>query len=144
MKQLSMVVLESLRLYGPAITSSREALEEVKVGDMVVPKGTNILVFITAIHRDKEIWGEDAHEFKPKRFEGGVSEACKYPQAYLPFGLGTRICAGQNFALTQANMALVLLLANFSFSISPNYRHSPFYKFVMFPQYGAPLLVTKL
>ncbi|KAI9108116.1 hypothetical protein K1719_020989 [Acacia pycnantha] len=144
MKQLSMVVQESLRLYGPAITSSRKALEEVKVGDMVVPKGTNILVFITAIHRDREIWGEDADEFKPERFEGGVSEACKYPQAYLPFGLGTRICAGQNFALIEANMALVLLLANFSFSISPNYRHSPCYKLVLFPQYGAPLLVTKL
>ncbi|KAK4268366.1 hypothetical protein QN277_025034 [Acacia crassicarpa] len=144
MKQLSMVVQESLRLYGPAITASREALEEVKVGDMVVPKGTNILVFIAAIHRDREIWGEDADEFKPERFEGGVSEASKYPQAYLPFGLGTRICAGQNFALIQANIALVLLLANFSFSMSPNYRHSPFYKLVLFPQYGAPLLVSKL
>ncbi|XP_028776373.1 cytochrome P450 714A1-like [Neltuma alba] len=144
MKQLSMVIQESLRLYGPGITTSREALEETKVGDMVVPKGTNILVFITAMHRDREIWGEDADEFKPERFERGVSEACKYPQAYLPFGLGSRICAGQNFAIIEAKIALILLLANFRFSVSPNYRHSPFYKLVLFPKYGAPLLVTKL
>ncbi|XP_054782556.1 cytochrome P450 714A1-like [Prosopis cineraria] len=144
MKQLSMVIQESLRLYGPGITTSREALEELKVGDMVVPKGTNILVFITAMHRDTEIWGEDANEFKPERFERGVSEACKYPQAYLPFGLGSRICAGQNFALIEAKIALILLLSKFSFSVSPNYRHCPFYKLVLFPKYGAPLMVTKL
>ena len=139
-----MVVQESLRLYGPGVSSSREALEELKVRDMVVPKGTNILVFIAAMHRDKEIWGEDADEFKPERFGGGVSEACMYPQAYMPFGYGPRICLGQHFAIIETKLALVLLLSKFSFSMSPNYRHSPFYKLVLFPKYGAPLLVTKL
>ncbi|XP_054782760.1 cytochrome P450 714A1-like [Prosopis cineraria] len=144
MKQLSMVIQESLRLYGPAITTAREAIKKVKVGEMVVPKGTNILVFITAMHRDPEIWGEDANEFKPERFEGGVSNACKYPQAYLPFGIGSQICLGQYFAIIEAKIALILLLSNFSFSISPSYRHCPFYKLALNPKYGAPLLVTKL
>lgn len=139
-----MVVQESLRLYAPGIRISRETFEDVKVGDMVVPKGTNLWVFITAIHRDKEIWGEDADEFKPERFERGVSEACKYPQAYLPFGLGTRMCIGPKFSIIEAKIALILLLSNFSFSISPNYRHCPFYNLVLSPKYGAPLLVTKL
>ncbi|XP_028793575.1 cytochrome P450 714C2-like [Neltuma alba] len=141
---LSMVIQETLRLYGPGIRVSREAFEEVKVGDMVVPKGTYVSVFISAIHREKEMWGEDADEFKPERFERGVSEACKYPQAYLPFGLGNRICVGQKFSITEAKIALTLLLSNFSFSLSPNYRHSPFYNLVLSPKYGAPLLVTKL
>ena len=99
---------------------------------------------MTVIHRDKEIWGEDADEFKPERFEGGVFEACKYPRAYMPFGYGPRICLGQHFAIVEAKIALVHLLSKFSFSISPNYRHYPFYKLVLFPKYGAPLLVTKL
>ncbi|XP_054814073.1 cytochrome P450 714A1-like [Prosopis cineraria] len=144
MKQLSMVIQESLRLYGPGIRVSREALKEVKIGDIVVPKGTHVWVFITAIHRDKEIWGEDADKFKPERFQRGVSEACNNPHAYLPFGLGNRICLGQKFAIIEAKIALIHLLANFSFALSPNYRHCPCFNLVLLPKYGAPLMVTKL
>ncbi|XP_028808562.1 cytochrome P450 714A1-like [Neltuma alba] len=144
LKQLTMVIQESLRLYPPGLTAPREALEDIKIGEVVVPKGTNIWVFILALHRDPEIWGEDAAKFRPERFEGGVSEACKYPQAYLPFGHGSRICVGQNFALIEAKIILCLLLSNFSFSISPNYRHFPSFKMLLMPKYGAPLLVTKL
>ncbi|XP_028776302.1 cytochrome P450 714A1-like [Neltuma alba] len=144
LKQLTMVIQESLRLYPPGLTAPREALEDIKIGGVVVPKGTNIWVFILALHRDPEIWGEDAAKFRPERFEGGVSEACKHPQAYLPFGHGSRICVGQNFALIEAKIILCLLLSNFSFSISPNYRHFPSFKMMLMPKYGAPLLVTKL
>ncbi|XP_054824507.1 cytochrome P450 714A1-like [Prosopis cineraria] len=144
MDKLQKMKQESLRLYGPGTRVTREALEEVKVGGLVVPKGTHIWVFISAMQRDIEIWGEDANEFKPERFEGCVSEACKYPQAYLPFGFGSRICIGQKFAIIEAKVSLILLLANFSFSISPNYSHCPSVKFVLFPKYGAPLLVTKI
>ncbi|KAI9108140.1 hypothetical protein K1719_021013 [Acacia pycnantha] len=144
LKQLTMVIQESLRLYPPGLVASREALEDMKIGEMVVPKGTNIWVIVPAMHRDAEIWGEDVNEFKPKRFEGGISEACKYPQAYLPFGLGSRICVGQNFALIEAKIILSLLLSKFSVSISPNYRHCPSFKILLMPKYGAPLLVSKL
>lgn len=144
LKQLTMVIQESLRLYSPGIITSREALEDIKIGEVVVPKGTNIWIFMLALHRDAEIWGEDADEFRPERFEGGVAEACKYPQAYLPFGFGSRICVGQNFALMEVKIMLSLLLSNFSFSISPNYRHCPCFKMLLMPKYGAPLIVTKL
>ncbi|XP_054817829.1 cytochrome P450 714A1-like [Prosopis cineraria] len=144
LKLLTMVIQECLRLYSPGIVVSREALEEIKLGELVVPKGTIIQFFIQALHRDADIWGQDATEFKPERFLGGVSEACKNPNAYIPFGVGSRICLAQNFALTEAKIMLSLLLSNFSFSISPNYRHFPSYKMLLKPKYGAPILVTKL
>ncbi|KAF7819943.1 cytochrome P450 714A1-like [Senna tora] len=144
LKSLTMVIQESLRLYGPAVTASREALEEMKVGELVVPKGVNMWFFIPSLHRDPQIWGEDACEFKPERFAGGVSEACKYPQAYIPFGFGSRICLGQNFAVIQAKIILSLMLSRFSFSVSPNYRHSPAYRMLLVPKFGAPLIVTNL
>ena len=139
-----MVIQESLRLFPPGLTVAREALEDLKIGEIVVPKGTNIWVLIYEMHRDVEIWGEDSDEFKPERFEGGISEACKYPQVYVPFGFGSRICVGQNFALVEAKIILSLLLCNFSFSISPNYGHCPSYTMLLMPKYGAPLLVTTL
>ena len=143
--QLTMVIQECLRLFSPGIIVSREALEDIKLGEsLVVPKGTIIQFFIQALHRDPDIWGQDATEFKPERFLGGVSDACKNPNAYIPFGVGSRICLGQNFALIEAKIMLSILLSNFSFSISPNYRHFPSYKMLLKPKYGAPILVTKL
>ncbi|XP_061375493.1 cytochrome P450 714A1-like, partial [Gastrolobium bilobum] len=144
LKTLTMVIQESLRLYGPAVIASREALAEMKVGELVLPKGINMWFLIPALHRDPDNWGPDANEFKPERFEGGVSAACKYPQAYIPFGFGSRICLGQNFAMMEIKVVLCLLLSNFSFSLSPNYNHCPVYKMLLMPKYGVRLLVSKL
>ncbi|KAI9103615.1 hypothetical protein K1719_023238 [Acacia pycnantha] len=58
LKQLTMVIQESLRLYPPGLTTAREALEDMKIGEMVVPKGTNIWGLVPAMHGDIEIWGD--------------------------------------------------------------------------------------
>jgi PHYB activation tagged suppressor 1 len=49
-----------------------------------IPKDVGILVPIMKIHRSPKYWGDDAHEFKPERFE---KEEIKkiHPYAYLPF-----------------------------------------------------------
>ncbi|KAG4925416.1 hypothetical protein JHK87_050956 [Glycine soja] len=144
LKALTMVIQESLRLYGPAVTTARGVLAEMKLGKHVLPKGINMWLYIPALHRDPDNWGPDAREFKPERFAGGVSAACKYPQAYIPFGLGSRICLGQNFALLEIKEALCLLLSNFSFAVSPNYHHCPQYRMLLTPKYGMRLLVSKV
>ncbi|MBX1782093.1 cytochrome P450, partial [Campylobacter coli] len=43
------------------------------------------------------------HGFNPSRFEGEYKK-----DAYLPFGVGERICIGQGFAMQEA----ILILAN--------------------------------
>ncbi|KAK7266926.1 hypothetical protein RIF29_19587 [Crotalaria pallida] len=144
LKSLTMVIQESLRLYGPAVTVSREALADVKLGEFVLPKGIKVWLFITALHRDPDNWGPDACEFKPERFAGGVAAACKYPQSYMPFGLGSRICLGQNLSMVEIKVVLCLLLSNFSFAPSPNYQHCPVYRMVLVPKYGLKLLVSKV
>ncbi|KAJ1407194.1 Cytochrome P450 [Sesbania bispinosa] len=76
LKTLTMVIQESLRLYGPAVTTSREVLTEMKLGELVLPKGINMWLFFPALHRDPDNWGPNASEFKPERFVDGVSAAC--------------------------------------------------------------------
>ena len=142
--QLMMVIQESIRLYGPAVITAREAFSDIKLGGFVVPKGVHIWSLIPAMHRDPENWGLDALEFKPERFAHGISKACKYPQAYIPFGYGSRLCPGQNFAMLQLKVVLSLILSNFSFTLSPDYCHSPVYKMLLTPQHGVRLLITKL
>ncbi|KAM5560774.1 cytochrome P450 714A1-like [Rosa sericea] len=143
-KTLTMVILESLRLYGPGVIAAREARTNMKLGDLDVPEGIHMWVFYPALHRDSENWGPDANEFKPERFANGVSESCKYPQAYMPFGFGTRLCIGQTFAMLQLKIVLSLILSKYSFSLSPNYRHSPVYKMLLLPEHGIRLIVRRV
>ncbi|KAF7816584.1 cytochrome P450 714A1-like [Senna tora] len=144
LKTVTMVIQETLRLYPPAAFVSREAYEDVQIGNIKVPKGVCLWTLIPTLHRDPEIWGADANEFKPERFSEGVSKACKFPQAYVPFGLGTRLCLGKNFAMVQLKVVLALIISNFSFSLSPSYTHSPAYRMIVEPGHGVYILIRKI
>lgn len=142
--QLTMVIYETLRLYSPVPVMSREALNDIQLGDMYIPKGANVWAFVLALHTDPQVWGEDAYEFNPARFENGIAGACKFPHLYMPFGMRYRSCLGQNLAMFELKITLALLLINFSFSHSPNYCHSPAFRFIIEPEHGINLLVKKL
>ncbi|KAK8681233.1 hypothetical protein V6N13_053640 [Hibiscus sabdariffa] len=144
MKQLTMVIQESLRLYPPVAVVSREALEDLKFREISVPKGVNIWIMVLALHTDPEIWGKEAYTFDPNRFAKGIAGACKLPQAYMPFGVGPRVCLGQNLAMVELKLVISLLVSNFAFSLSPNYTHSPVLRLVIEPENGVHLLVKKL
>lgn len=141
--QLTMVIHESLRLYPPVPMVSREALQDLQFGDIHVPKGVNIWTMLVTLQQDPEIWGPDAFVFNPQRFANGVSGSCKLPHVYMPFGVGPRVCLGQNFAMAELKILLAVLLSNFSFSLSPKYRHFPVQKLVVKPEYGVNLLVRR-
>ncbi|XLU23276.1 hypothetical protein S245_059342 [Arachis hypogaea] len=144
LKTVNMVIHEVLRLYPPAAFVSREAYEDIQIGDINVPKGVCLWTLIPTLHRDPENWGQDSNEFKPERFKEGVSQACKFPQAYVPFGLGPRLCLGRNFAMVQLKVVLALIISKFSFSLSPSYSHSPAYRMIVEPGHGVYIIIKKL
>ncbi|WJZ97390.1 hypothetical protein VitviT2T_015998 [Vitis vinifera] len=144
MKLLKMVIQEVLRLYPGVAFVSRQTLKDVKLGDILVPKGVNIWIWIPALHQDPELWGSDAEKFNPERFANGISGACKSPNAYIPFGVGTRMCPGQNLAITEMKILFTIILSHFSLSISPNYLHSPRLNLLLEPEYGVNLIIRKI
>ncbi|TKA72875.1 hypothetical protein B0A55_06648 [Friedmanniomyces simplex] len=73
-----------------------------------IPAQTDVNYSIHVMHRRKDLWGEDAEEFKPERWSGR-----KPGWEYLPFNGGPRICIGQQFALTEASYVTVRLLQRF-------------------------------
>ncbi|KAK7056385.1 hypothetical protein VNI00_002939 [Paramarasmius palmivorus] len=82
MSYLGAVLKESLRFHPVAVYLHREASEDdvlplskpivTKTGDILtelpVPRGTRAAISIAAYNRNKELWGEDAHEFRPERW----------------------------------------------------------------------------
>ncbi len=60
------------------------------------------------MHHRTDLWGADADEFRPERWEKR-----KPGWDYLPFNGGPRICIGQQFALTEITYVVVRMLQRF-------------------------------
>ncbi|KAF9597159.1 hypothetical protein IFM89_016147 [Coptis chinensis] len=116
----------------------------MKLGEVILPPGTEIALQTLLVHRDLGLWGEDAEEFNPERFSGGVSKATKNPVSFFPFDWGPRICLGQSFALIESKMAIAMILQCFSFELSSTYVHAPYTVITLQPQHGAQLILHKL
>ncbi|KAI0466102.1 cytochrome P450 52E2 [Xylaria cf. heliscus] len=111
MRYLNWVLKEALRLNPPVATNMREAVRDTVLprgggldgkSPVFVRKGMNVRYIPWVMHRRTDIFGEDADEFRPERWEN-----LRVTHEYLPFNAGPRICIGQQFALTQ--MALITL-----------------------------------
>ncbi|WZY91349.1 hypothetical protein YC2023_063678 [Brassica napus] len=116
----------------------------MKLGNLVIPKGTTIVVPIVKMHRDKAVWGNDSDKFNPLRFENGVSRAANHPNAFLAFSLGPRVCIGQNFALMEAKTVLTMILKRFRLNISDEYKHAPADHLTLQPQFGLPVMLQPI
>ncbi|GAB1215839.1 hypothetical protein ATERTT37_005036 [Aspergillus terreus] len=108
---------ESLRLYPVAPFNRRIAVRDTTLPrgggsdgrqPIFVRKGQAIMFSAYSMHRRRDIWGPDADDFRPGRWE-----ARKTLWEYLPFSGGPRICLGQQFALTEAGYVLVRLVQRF-------------------------------
>lgn len=75
---------------------------------IVIRPGGTVDYSVHVMHRRKDLWGEDADEFRPERWESR-----RPGWQYLPFNGGPRICPGQTLALTNASYVTVRLLQKF-------------------------------
>ncbi|KAF3484248.1 uncharacterized protein GIQ15_03572 [Arthroderma uncinatum] len=117
MKYLRYTMNEVLRLYPVVPGNSRSAIRDTVIprgggpdglSPVFVPKGTSVVYSVYSMHRRTDIYGPDALEFKPERWE-----TLRPGWGYLPFNGGPRICLGQQFALTEASYATIRLMQTF-------------------------------
>jgi len=104
------VVDESMRLYPPAFLIARAAAGPDTIAGRPVKKKDVILIAPWLLHRHEKLW-RDPNAFIPSRFMPGAPPPDRF--AYLPFGVGARVCIGAHFALVEATLALAKMIGAF-------------------------------
>src|SRR6185437_12041327 len=114
-----MVVEESMRLYPPAWAISRRAIGDDEIGGYRVPGKANIIICSFVTHRHPAFW-EEPERFDPERFSPERAE--ERPNfAYLPFGGGPRICIGNAFAITEAQLVVATIAQRYRLRLAPGH-----------------------
>jgi len=97
--------------HGIAVDVSREAAEDVVVNNTLIPKGTTVMLLPGVIQHNPRIWGEDADEFNPDRWEAKTADA----HAFAAFFQGPRQCIGRVFAMIEFKVTLIEVVSKFIF-----------------------------
>jgi cytochrome P450 len=105
------VFRETLRLFPPVGFISREATQACPMRDKQVPAGAAMVIAPWLIQRHRTLW-ERPDAFDPDRYDDDRSRD-SLRQAYLPFGMGPRVCMGAAFALQEAALILSSLVRDF-------------------------------
>lgn len=102
-----MVFAETMRLYPPAWGFDRKAAKDVQIGEYLIPKNSLVVVSPYAVHHDPR-WYPDPERFDPERWRPeAAAERPKY--SYFPFGGGTRMCIGEQFAWMEGILILATI-----------------------------------
>lgn len=107
----------ALRLYPSVPLNNRTAVRRTILPTGGGPDGTSpklvrrgeVVIFSQYVNTRKlNLYGDDAYEFRPERWETGELDNIGW--AYFPFNGGPRTCLGQDFALMAISYTVVRLL----------------------------------
>ncbi|TFK29499.1 cytochrome p450 [Coprinopsis marcescibilis] len=132
---LDAVCRETMRVYPPVPMLLREARQDMmlpvskpligadgkEINEILVPKGTKIFISTLASNRNRDLWGPDAHEWKPERWLSPLPEKlvnARIPGVYshlMTFLGGGRSCIGFKFSQLEMKIVLIVLLSKFKF-----------------------------
>ncbi|KAL5280710.1 hypothetical protein ACFFRR_004616 [Megaselia abdita] len=122
MKYTEAVIYETLRMWPAVPFLDRRCTKAIDLVDTETGKivklkqGDQIVVPIVGIHRDEKYFPEPL-KFDPERF----SEENKHNipvNAFMPFGIGPRMCIGNRFAIMEMKALLFYLMKDVSFEKS--------------------------
>ncbi|MCB0155765.1 MAG: cytochrome P450, partial [Anaerolineae bacterium] len=113
LKYSRMLFSEALRLYPPAWIIGRQAIGPDTIGGYPIPVGAPVFVSQWVMHRHPAYW-ERSTQFDPTRFDEDSPTYHKPPRyAYFPFGGGSRLCIGEQFAWLEGVLLIATLAQRF-------------------------------
>jgi cytochrome P450 len=138
---LRAVLEESMRLYPPAATLTRDAVAADVICGQRIRAGTRIVVSPWLVQRHKKLW-TDADLFNPARFLPDARDKIDR-FAFLPFGAGPRICIGMGFAMQEAVILLAHVLKNFRLDRATDMAPQPVQRVTLRPEGGMPMILRR-
>ncbi|XP_034113845.1 probable cytochrome P450 313a4 [Drosophila albomicans] len=140
MVYLDLIINESMRVLSPGPLVARQTTKEVRLSNgVVLPRGIQIAIDIFHLHRDKNLWGENAETFDPDHFLPHNMQD-KHPYSFIPFTKGIRNCIGWRYGLIAIKVAMAKLLRNYKFSTSFKFEDLRFCEHVTLSLETVPLL----
>ena len=137
---LSATLKEAMRLFPPvAALMTRRLTRDVTVAGVRLPARTLVRVTPSLLHRDPRWWPQPL-AFRPERFMPGAPEVPR--GAYIPFGLGPRVCLGQHFAVLEMTLIAALVLQRFSLAPLSETPPTPRMAVTLRPEGGLRLRLT--
>lgn len=120
---LEAALLETLRLHPSVPQDDREAVEADTMPDGThIPKGASVSFSPYIAGHNPDLWGEDCREYKPTRWlkeDSQVPVRDAFNQYFFPaFSAGPRLCLGKTLAITEAKLAMIMLLEKFRFTLA--------------------------
>ncbi|KAJ5698795.1 Cytochrome P450 E-class group I [Penicillium macrosclerotiorum] len=91
-----------------------------------IPAGTEIGANPYVVHRNRRVFGDDAHDFRPERWLEDAERTTLMDKCILTWGYGTRVCLGKNIALLETYKLLIQFFRLFRPSI--NNRDRPIWR----------------
>jgi len=108
------VVMESLRLLPPVPMTFRQAAKADYIDGVFIPKGTLFYIPIRVVNTLKGIWGENAEEFYPRRWQNPPKNNVP-TLSLLSFIAGPHACIGKTMSIMEMKAVLAALIAKFEF-----------------------------
>jgi len=134
------VIQEALRLYPPFWMVDRMAVADDRVGDLAIPRGSMVIVYVYGAHHAPRYW-QNPENFDTERFTK-ANEKLRVPFTFLPFGAGPRGCIGGNYAMLQILMILRDLLRTYDFQLAPGQMIEARPMVILRPKHGIRMMFT--
>ena len=136
---LEMVVKESMRFLPSVWGFMREPIEDVRLGDYLIPKGDQVFISPYVIQHNPKYFPEP-HKFIPERFTRENEKAIP-KGAYVPFAAGARVCLGKAFAMMESKLILGTMVQQVDFTIDDDYEIDFLAQLSQQPRGGLPIHV---
>jgi len=137
---VTQVIQEGLRLYPPFWMIDRMAVTDDHVGDLDIPRGSTVIVYVYGAHHAPRYW-QNPENFDTERFTK-ANEKLRRPFTFLPFGAGPRGCIGGNYAMLQILMILSDLLRRYDFQLAPGQIVEARPMVILRPKHGIRMTFT--